>query len=77
MPNNVAPKAYRNMRKGYGLWREGYVNRIFIKPYVQTTTLCLARVSASMKSIQYCEKTMILCNINQLLIVQKFLIMST
>ena len=56
MPDNVAPKAYRNMKKGYGLWREGYVNRIFIKPNVQTTTtLCLAkaRVSASMKSIQY------------------------
>ena len=56
MPDNVAPKAYRNMKKGYGLWREGYVNRIFIKPNVYTTTtLCLAkaRVSASMKSIQY------------------------
>ena len=55
MPDNVAPKTYRNMMKGYGLWR-GYVNRIFIKPNVQTTTtLCLAkaRVSASMKNIQY------------------------
>ena len=55
MPDNVVPNAYRNVKKAYGLWR-GYVNRILIKPNVQTTTtLCLAkaRVSASMKNIQY------------------------
>ncbi|CAB4037539.1 Hypothetical predicted protein [Paramuricea clavata] len=26
MPDKVAPKAHRNMKKGYGLWKESYVN---------------------------------------------------
>jgi hypothetical protein len=25
MPDKIAPKAYRNMKEGYGLWKEGYV----------------------------------------------------
>ncbi|CAB4033528.1 Hypothetical predicted protein, partial [Paramuricea clavata] len=27
MPDKIAPKAYRNMKEGYGLWKEGYVKR--------------------------------------------------
>ena len=51
MPDKQAPKAHRNMKKGYGLWKEGYV-----KPNVQATKILFlikARVSASMKSISY------------------------
>ena len=28
MPDKIAPNAYRNMKKGYGLWKEGYVRSI-------------------------------------------------
>ena len=56
MPDKHAPKAYRNMKKGYGLWKEGYVRNIVVKPNVQATKILFlikARVSASMKSISY------------------------
>ena len=51
MPDKQAPKAYRNMKKGYG-----YVRNIVVKPNVQATKILFlinARVSASMKSISY------------------------
>ena len=54
MPDKVAPKAYRNMKKGYGLWKEGYVKSTFVKPNVQASKLLFlvkARVCASMKSV--------------------------
>ena len=56
MPDKVAPKAYRNMKKGYGLWKEGYVKSTFVKPNVQASKplfLVKARVCASMKSVSY------------------------
>ena len=56
MPDKQAPKAYGNMKKGYGLWKEGYVRNIVIKPNVQATRILFlikARVNASMKSISY------------------------
>jgi len=31
MPGKIAPNAYRNMKKGYGLWKEGYVTNILVK----------------------------------------------
>jgi hypothetical protein len=54
MPDKVAPKAHRNMKKGYGLWKEGYVNNVQVKANVQCKIqlfLVKARVSASMKSV--------------------------
>ena len=56
MPDRQAPKAYRNMKKGDGLWKEGYVRNVVVKPNVQATKILFlikARVSASMKSISY------------------------
>ena len=56
MPDKVAPKAYRNMKKGCGLWKEGYVKSIFVKPNVPASKLLFlvkARVCASMKSVSY------------------------
>ena len=56
MPDKQAPKAYRNRKKGYGLWKEGYVRNIVVKPNVQATKILFlikARVNASMKSISY------------------------
>ena len=37
MPDKIAPKAYRNMKEGYGLWKEGYLKSTFgfVKPNVQ------------------------------------------
>ncbi|CAB4033694.1 ATP-dependent DNA helicase PIF1 [Paramuricea clavata] len=35
MPDTVAPKARRNMKKGYGLWKEGYVNNVQDKANIQ------------------------------------------
>ena len=52
------------MKKGYGLWKEGYVRGIFVKAnFVARTQLFLvkARVSTSMKSIQY----LVYVNLNQ------------
>ena len=44
MPGKIAPKAYRNMKKGYDLWKEGYVKGIFIKPNTHAKIiLCLAK----------------------------------
>lgn len=56
MPDKIAPNAYRNMKKGYGLWKEGYVRNILVKANTVARTrffLVKAKVSASMKSIQY------------------------
>ena len=56
MPDKVAPKVHRNMKKGYGLWKEGYVNNVQVKANVQCKIqlfLVKARVSASMKSVSY------------------------
>ena len=56
MSDKVAPKAYRNMKKGYGLWKEGYVKNTLVKPNVQASKMLFlvkARVSASMKSASY------------------------
>ena len=59
MPDKIAPKAYRNMKEGYGLWKEGYVKSIkstSVKPNVQASKLLFlvkARVGASMKSVSY------------------------
>ena len=51
-----APKAYRNKKHGYKLWKEGYVCSILVKPNVMGKRLLFlvkARVCASMKSIKY------------------------
>ena len=56
MPDKIAPNAYRNMKKGYGLWKEGYVRNILVKANTVARTrffLVKAKVSASMKTIQY------------------------
>ena len=56
MPNNVAPKAHWNMKKGYALRKEGYVKNIHVTPNVSASKLLFsvkARVSASMKSVSY------------------------
>jgi hypothetical protein len=56
MPDRIAPKVHRNMKKGYGLWKEGYVKNTAVKPNVSTSKLLFlvkARVSASMKSVSY------------------------
>ena len=51
-----APKAFRNKRHGYRLWREGFVREIWVKPNVAAKS-CLfivrAKVHASMKSTCY------------------------
>ena len=39
MPDNVALKAHRNMKKGYGLWKEGYVKNILFRPNVSASKL--------------------------------------
>ena len=56
MPDNLAPKAHRNIKRGYVLWKEGYVKNMFVKPDVGASEirfLVKARVSASMKSVSY------------------------
>ena len=57
MPNTgTAPKAFRNKKHGYGLWKEGYVRCVLVKPNIkasQTLFLVKAKVHASMKSGQY------------------------
>ena len=32
MSDKIAPKAYRNKRHGYRLWKEGYVSNVEAKP---------------------------------------------
>ena len=39
MPDKMAPKAYRNMKKGYGLWKEGYVRDTLVKADVSAYKL--------------------------------------
>ena len=57
MPNTgTAPKAFRNKKHGYRLWKEGYVRGVLVKPNIkasQTLFLVKAKVHASMKSVQY------------------------
>ena len=56
MPDKMAPKAYRNMKKGYGLWKEGYVKNTLVKADVSAYKLLFfvkARVSASMTNVSY------------------------
>ena len=50
------PQAFRNKRKGYRLWKEGFVRSISIKPNVQGRYLLFlvkSRVHASMKNKFY------------------------
>ena len=65
MPDNVTPKAHRNKRQGYKLWKEGYVSNVRVKPkvYVQNVKLFLvkATVSASMKN----QKYTVYCHLDQ------------
>ena len=54
--NGAAPKAFRNKKEGYKLWKEGYVRAVFVKPNVKGKRMLFlvkAKVSASMKSVQY------------------------
>ena len=38
MPKNrPAPKAFRNKKHGYRLWKKGYVSAVFVKPDVKWT----------------------------------------
>ena len=51
-----APKAYKNKKLGYKLWKEGFVRSIFVKPNVQGSMhmfLVKCRVHASMKNVSY------------------------
>ena len=52
----AAPKAFRNKKQGYKLWKEGYVRGVLVKPNVKGERLLFlvkAKVHASMKSTQY------------------------
>lgn len=40
MPDKVASKADENIKKGYGLWKEGYVKNSLVKPNVQALKVC-------------------------------------
>ncbi|XP_065067596.1 uncharacterized protein LOC135693138 [Rhopilema esculentum] len=54
--NGAAPKAFRNKKEGYKLWKEGYVRAVFVKPNVKGKRMLFlvkAKISASMKSVQY------------------------
>ena len=57
MPDSSkAPKAYRNKKLGYRLWREGYVRHIYVKPNVQANNklfIVKGKVHASMKKANY------------------------
>ena len=35
MPDSKASKVYRNMKKGYGSWKEAYVKNVLVKSDVQ------------------------------------------
>ena len=53
---STGPKAFRNKKQGYRLWKEGYVRNIFVKPNVTAKRklfLVKSKVHASMKNIQY------------------------
>ena len=39
VPDKMAPKAYHNMKKGYGLWKEGYVRDTLVKADVSAYKL--------------------------------------
>ena len=51
-----APKAYRNKKLGYRLWRERYVHHIYVKPNEQANNKLLilfivkGKVHASIKN---------------------------
>ena len=52
----AAPKAFRNKKQGYRLWKEGYVREVLVKPNVKGERrlfLVKAKVHASRKSTQY------------------------
>ena len=53
MPDKIAPNAYRNIKKGYGLWKEGYVRNTRQGKHRRKNSVILvkAKVGASMKSI--------------------------
>eukprot|EP00112_Aurelia_sp_Birch-Aquarium-sp1_P004784 Seg1542.8 transcript_id=Seg1542.8/GoldUCD/mRNA.D3Y31 product="U3 small nucleolar RNA-associated protein 21" protein_id=Seg1542.8/GoldUCD/D3Y31 len=57
MPNSgTAPKAYRNKKHGYRLWKEGYVRGVLVKPNIKakkTLFIVRAKVHVSMKSCHY------------------------
>ena len=57
MPDNKAPKAYRNKLQGYKLWKEGYVSSVMVKPNVPAGNhelfLVKSNVSAAMKNQRY------------------------
>ena len=51
-----APKAFRNKKHGYRLWKEGCVRAVSVKPNVRGSSLLFlvkSKVHASMKSVQY------------------------
>ena len=53
---STGPKAHRNKKHGYRLWKEGYVRSIFVKPNVKAKCMLLlvkAKGHASMKNVQY------------------------
>ena len=53
---STGPKAHRNKKHGYRLWKEGYVRSIFVKPNVKAECMLFlvkAKVHASMKNVQY------------------------
>ena len=51
-----SPKAYRNKKQGYKLWKEGYVKGVMVKPNVKAARelfLVQGKVHASMKPVVY------------------------
>ncbi len=51
-----SPKAYRNKKQGYKLWKEGYVKGVMVKPHVKAARelfLVKGKVHASMKPVVY------------------------
>eukprot|EP00794_Sanderia_malayensis_P021058 gene21058-23113_t len=51
-----APRAFRNKKHGYRLWKEGYVRAVSVKPNVKGGSLLFlvkSKVHASMKNVQY------------------------
>eukprot|EP00794_Sanderia_malayensis_P020962 gene20962-23017_t len=53
---SIAPKAHRNKRQGYKLWKEGYVRNVLVKPNIQgrhRLFLVKSKVHVSLKSVFY------------------------
>ena len=57
MPDKKATQAYRHKQKGYRLFKEGFLNKIFVKDNVEAgdtqVFIAKAKVSASMKQTSY------------------------